>query len=109
MDFQARYVLINTSAPEILEQRLKSSGKEDSTIQEILKKSSTELEPGKVNELFDTTVVDDDDVAAVKTLSNYIYGGGKGEQGSGEDTAMKDKEDDITKAVETKGDTMADA
>ncbi|KAF4441499.1 hypothetical protein F53441_12012 [Fusarium austroafricanum] len=102
MDFQARYILINTSTPEVLEQRLKASGKEESTIQEILKKSSTELEPAKVDELFDTTIADDDDVAAVKTLGNYIYG-------EGEDTAMKDEEDDTTKAVETKEDTTTDA
>lgn len=115
MDFEARYVLINTSTPETLEQRLKASGKEDSAVQEILKKSPTELEPAKVNGLFNTTVVDDDDVAAVKDLGDYIYGKSQdkslGEQDSGDDAVMKDSE--ATKDVEdveAKGEaTMTDA
>ncbi|KAJ4264774.1 hypothetical protein NW762_005017 [Fusarium torreyae] len=114
MDFQARYILVKTSTPEILEQRLKDLGKEDSVIQGILKRLPAELEPAKVDELFDTTIVDDDDAAAAgKALEDYIYGKSEGEsageQGSGDDTAMKDGEDDNTKGAETKEATMTDA
>ncbi|TVY63153.1 THO complex subunit 1 [Fusarium oxysporum f. sp. cubense] len=109
MDFQARYVLITTSTPELLKQRLEASGKEESAIQDILKKFSTELESRKVDELFDTSIVDDDDVEAVKAIGNYIYGESEGKQGLSEDTAMKDEEEDTTKVAETKEATMTDA
>ncbi|KAK2476643.1 hypothetical protein H9L39_11867 [Fusarium oxysporum f. sp. albedinis] len=109
MDFQARYVLITTSTPELLKQRLEASGKEESAIQDILKKFSTELESRKVDELFDTSIVDDDDVEAVKAIGNYIYGESEGKQGLSEDTAMKDEEEDTTKVAETKEATMTDS
>jgi len=109
MDFQARYVLITTSTPELLKQRLEASGKEESAIQDILKKFSTELESRKVDELFDTSIVDDDDVEAVKATGNYIYGESEGKQGLSENTAMKDEEEDTTKVAETKEATMTDA
>ncbi|WKT48945.1 Guanylate kinase/L-type calcium channel beta subunit [Fusarium oxysporum f. sp. vasinfectum] len=109
MDFQARYVLITTSTPELLKQRLEASGKEESAIQDILRKFSTELESRKVDELFDTSIVDDDDVEAVKATGNYIYGESEGKQGLSENTAMKDEEEDTTKVAETKEATMTDA
>jgi guanylate kinase len=115
MDFEARYVLINTSTPETLEQRLKASGKEDSAVQEILKKSPAELEPAKVDELFNRTVVDDDEVAAVKDLGDYIYGKSQdkslGEQDSGDDAAMKDDEatGDVEDVEAKEEATMTDA
>ncbi|EXM30937.1 hypothetical protein V3481_013457 [Fusarium oxysporum f. sp. vasinfectum] len=109
MDFQARYVLITTSTPELLKQRLEASGKGESAIQDILKKFSTELESRKVDELFDTSIVDDDDVEAVKATGNYIYGESEGKQGLSENTAMKDEEEDTTKVAETKEATMTDA
>ncbi|RBQ65534.1 hypothetical protein FVER53590_25792 [Fusarium verticillioides] len=102
MDFQARYVLIKASKPELLKQRLEASGKEESAIQDIMKKLSTELESSKVDELFDTSIIDDDDVEAVKTIGNYIYGESK-------DTAMKDEEEDTTKSAEAKEATMTEA
>ncbi|KAF5634419.1 hypothetical protein F25303_8755 [Fusarium sp. NRRL 25303] len=106
MDFQARYVLVTTSNPELLKQRLKASGKEESAIQDILKKHSTELELCKVDELFDTSIVDDDDVEAVKAIGNYIYGESQGKQDFSEDTAMKDEEENTTKIAEAKEATM---
>ncbi|RGP70514.1 nuclear matrix p84 [Fusarium longipes] len=114
MGFEARYVLIKTSTPEALEQRLKAEGKEDSAIQEILKRLPTELEPGKANELFNTIITDDDEQAAVKTLGDYIYGKSEiapaGEQGSGEeDTAMNEGDDANAEDAETKETTMTDA
>ncbi|CCT71379.1 related to nuclear matrix protein p84 [Fusarium fujikuroi] len=109
MDFQARYVLVTTSNPELLKQRLKASGKEESAIQDILKKHSTELELHKVDELFDTSIVDDDDVEAVKAIGNYIYGESQGKQDFSEDTAMKDEEENTTKIAEAKEATMTDA
>ncbi|CEI68729.1 hypothetical protein FVEN_g7986 [Fusarium venenatum] len=112
MGFEARYVLIKASTPEALKQRLKASGEEDSTTQEILKRLPTELEPGKVDELFNTIIVDDDEQAAVKTLGDYIYGKGEtepaGESGS-EDTAMKEEDEAIADDTETKEATMTDA
>jgi THO complex subunit 1 len=108
MDFQARYVLITTSTPELLKQRLEASGKEESAIQEISNKLPTELEPGKIDEVFDTSIVNDDDVEAVKAIGNYIYGESEGEQGLSEDTAMKDEEEDTNKVAETKEATMTD-
>ncbi|KAF5672866.1 hypothetical protein FHETE_3585 [Fusarium heterosporum] len=112
MDFEARYVLINTSTSETLEQHLKASGKEESTIQEILKKSPAELESTKIDELFNITiVVGDDDVAAIKRLGGYIYGKSQddtpGEQGSEADTAMKDEE--VVEDVKANETTMSDA
>ncbi|KAF4333831.1 nuclear matrix p84 [Fusarium beomiforme] len=109
MDFQARYLLITTSTPEVLKQHLEASGKEESTIQDILKRLPTELEPSKVDELFNTTIVNDDEVEAVKAVGNYIYGEAEGQQGSGEDTAMKNEEEDISQVAETKETTMTDA
>ncbi|KAF9777183.1 hypothetical protein IL306_004547 [Fusarium sp. DS 682] len=109
MDFEARYVLITTSTPEALKQRLEASGKEASAVQDILKNLPTELEPGKVDELFNITIVNDDQVEAVKAIGNYIYGEGEGQQGSGEDTAMKDEEEDTSKVAETEETTMTDA
>ncbi|KAF5703287.1 nuclear matrix p84 [Fusarium mundagurra] len=109
MGFQARYVLITTSNPELLKQRLEASDKEESAIQDILKKNSTELESSKVDELFDTSIVDDDDAEAVKTIGNYIYGENEGKQDFSEDTATKDEEEDTTKIAEAKEATMTDA
>ncbi|KAI1010209.1 hypothetical protein LB503_013186 [Fusarium chuoi] len=109
MDFQARYVLVTPSNPELIKQRLKALGKEESAIQDILKKHSTELELCKVDELFDTSIVDDDDVEAVKAIGNYIYGESQGKQDFREDTAMKDEEKDTTKIAEAKEATMTDA
>ncbi|KAF4442491.1 nuclear matrix p84 [Fusarium acutatum] len=109
MDFQARYVLITTSNPELLKQRLEASGKEESAIQDILKKFSTELESSKVDELFDTSIVDDDDVEAVNAIGKYIYGESEGKQDVSEDTAMEDEEEDTTKIAEAKEATMTDA
>ncbi|KAF4485684.1 nuclear matrix p84 [Fusarium agapanthi] len=108
MDFQARYVLITTSYPELLKQRLEASGKEESAIQDILKKLSTELESSKVDQLFDTSIVDDDD-EAVKTIGNYVYGESEGKQDFSEDAAMKDEEEDTTMIAEAKEATMTDA
>ncbi|KAJ3532200.1 hypothetical protein NM208_g8548 [Fusarium decemcellulare] len=111
MDFQARYILIKPSTPEALEERLKASGKEDSIIQEILKKLPTELDSAKVDELFDTIIVDDDVDAVIEALGDFIYekngeaGKSNGEQDSGEDTAMKDDEG----VPETKEAAMTDA
>ncbi|KAF5587364.1 nuclear matrix p84 [Fusarium subglutinans] len=109
MDFQARYVLITTSYPELLKQRLEASGKEESAIQDILKKLPTELESSKVDQLFDTSIVDDDDVEAVKTIGNYVYGKSEGRQDFSEDAAMEDEEEDTTKIAEAKEATMTDA
>jgi THO complex subunit 1 len=113
MGFEARYVLIKTSTPEALEQRLKASGEEDSAVQEILKRLPTELEPGKVDELFDTSIVDDNEEAAVKTLGDYIYGKSEtepaGEQSSEEDTAMKEGDEANAEDAETREATMTDA
>ncbi|KAM0236475.1 hypothetical protein ACHAPO_005107 [Fusarium lateritium] len=112
MGFEARYVLIKTSTPDALEQRLKASGEEDSIVQEILKRLPTELEPGKVDELFNTIIADDDEQAAVKTLGDYIYGKSEtepaGEPGS-EDAAMKEEDEAIAEDTETKEATMTDA
>lgn len=113
MGFEARYVLIKASTPEVLEQRLKALGKEDSTIQEILKRLPTELEPEKADELFNATIVDDDEQAAVKILDDYIYAKSEdeptAEPGSGEDTAMKEDDEAIAEDTETKEATMTDA
>ncbi|RGP63371.1 nuclear matrix p84 [Fusarium sporotrichioides] len=114
MGFEARYVLVKPSTPEALEQRLKASGEEESAIQEILKRLPTELEPEKVDELFDTAIVDDDDEqAAVKNLGDYIYEKNEtepaGEPGSGEDTVMKEEDEAISEDAETKEATMTDA
>jgi THO complex subunit 1 len=112
MGFEARYVLIKTSTPEALEQRLKASGEEDSTVQEILKRLPTELESGKVDELFDTIIADDDEQAAIKALGNYIYGKGETESAAepgSEDTAMKEEDEAIAENAETKEATMTDA
>ncbi|KAF5966843.1 hypothetical protein FBULB1_11468 [Fusarium bulbicola] len=109
MDFQARYVLITTSYPELLKQRLEASDKEESAIQDILKKLPTELESSKVDQLFDTSIVDDDDVEAVKTIGNYVYGKSEGKQDFSEDAAMEDEEEDTTKIAEAKEATMTDA
>ncbi|KAF5535591.1 nuclear matrix p84 [Fusarium mexicanum] len=109
MDFQARYVLITTSYPELLKQRLEASGKEESAIQDILKKLPTELESSKVDQLFDTSIIDDDDVEAVKTIGNYVYGKSEGKQDFSEDAAMEDEEEDTTKIAEAKEATMTDA
>lgn len=107
---------MKTSTPQVLEQRLKSSGEEDSTVQEILKKSSSELESGKVDELFNMIVVDDDEQAAVKSLGDYIYGTSEtepaAEHDSGEDTAMKEGNEENAESAEgaeTKEATMTDA
>ncbi|CAF3508127.1 unnamed protein product [Fusarium graminearum] len=113
MGFEARYVLIKASTPEVLEQRLKALGKEDSTIQEILKRLPTELEPEKADELFNATIVDDDEQAAVKILDDYVYAKSEdeptAEPGSGEDTAMKEDDEAIAEDTETKEATMTDA
>ena len=101
MDFQARYILIKPSSPEALEERLRAAGKEESVIQEAIKKLPTELDPAKLGELFDTTIADDDVDAAAKTLGDYIYKKG----GADEDTAMKDDEE----ATDAKEAAMADA
>ncbi|WAO92960.1 Guanylate kinase-like domain-containing protein [Fusarium falciforme] len=101
MDFQARYILIKPSSPEALEERLKAAGKEESVIQEAIKKLPTELDPAKLGELFDTTIADDDVDAAAKALGNYIYEKGN----SDEDTAMKDDEE----AADAKETAMTDA
>lgn len=74
-----------------------------------MKKLSTELESSKVDELFDTSIIDDDDVEAVKTIGNYIYGESKGKQDFSEDTTMKDEEEDTTKSAEAKEATMTEA
>ncbi|KAF5023242.1 hypothetical protein F66182_4694 [Fusarium sp. NRRL 66182] len=112
MDFQARYILVKTSTLEVLEQRLKSSGMDNSAVQEILKSLPTGLEPAKIDELFDTTIIDDDNVAAVKALGDYIYGksggGSARRQGSEDDTAMKDT-DSAAEDAETKEAAMTDA
>ncbi|KAJ4309448.1 hypothetical protein N0V84_011497 [Fusarium piperis] len=101
MDFQARYILIKPSSPEALQERLKAAGKEDSTIQEAIKKLPTELDPAKLGELFDTTVADDDVDTAAKALGDYIY-----ERGSAsEDAAMKDSEE----AADANESAMTDA
>ncbi|KAF5632958.1 nuclear matrix p84 [Fusarium sp. NRRL 52700] len=109
MDFQARYVLITTSNPEFLKQRLEASGKDESVIQDILKKFPTGLESSNVDELFDTSIADDDDVEAVTAIGKYIYGESDGKQDVSEDTAMKDEEEDTTKIAEAKEATMTDA
>ncbi|KAL2680781.1 hypothetical protein Neosp_008384 [[Neocosmospora] mangrovei] len=101
MDFQARYILIKPSSPEALEERLKAAGKEESVIQEAIKKLPTELDPAKLGELFDTTIADDDVDTAAKALGDYIYKKG----GADEDTAMKDDEE----ATDAKEAAMTDA
>ncbi|KAM6526359.1 hypothetical protein FSOLCH5_002475 [Fusarium solani] len=101
MDFQARYILIKPSSPEALEERLKAAGKEESVIQEAIKKLLTELDPAKLGELFDTTIADDDVDAAGKALGDYIYEKGNVD----EDTAMKDNEE----AADAKETAMTDA
>lgn len=101
MDFQARYILIKPSSPEALEERLKAAGKEESVIQEAIKKLPTELDPAKLGELFDTTIADDDVDAAGKALGDYIYEKGNAD----EDTAMKDNEE----AADAKETAMTDA
>ncbi|KAL6359505.1 hypothetical protein LRP88_06926 [Fusarium phalaenopsidis] len=101
MDFQARYILIKPSSPEALEERLKAAGKEESVIQEAVKKLPTELDPAKLGELFDNTIADDDVDAAAKALGDYIYEKGN----SDEDTAMKDNEE----AADAKETAMTDA
>ncbi|RSL39349.1 hypothetical protein CEP53_014120 [Fusarium sp. AF-6] len=101
MEFQARYILIKPSSPEALEERLKAAGKEESAIQDVIKKLPTELDPAKLGELFDTTIADDDVDAAAKALGDYIY-----EEGSAnEDTDMKDGEE----AADAKEAAMTDA
>ncbi|KAF4979392.1 hypothetical protein FZEAL_4395 [Fusarium zealandicum] len=113
MDFQARYILVKPSSPEVLEQRLKASGKEDTAIQEILKKLPTELDPAKLDELFNTAIVDEGADAAAKELGDYIYerngGQSNDEAGSDDDAAMKDDEGDSGETAETKEATMTDA
>ncbi|KAI8661676.1 Guanylate kinase-like domain-containing protein [Fusarium keratoplasticum] len=101
MDFQARYILIKPSSPEALEERLKATGKEESVIQEAIKKLPTELDPAKLGELFDNTIADDDVDAAAKALGDYIYEKGNADK----DTAMEDNEE----AADAKETAMTDA
>lgn len=101
MDFQARYILIKPSSPEALEERLKAAGKEESAIQDVIKKLPTELDPAKLGELFDTTIAEDDVDTAAKALGDYIYEKGS----SNEDTDMKDSEE----ATDSKEAAMTDA
>lgn len=113
MDFEARYVLIKTSTSEALEQRLKALGKDDTAIQEILKRLATELEPEKTEVLFNTTIVVDDEQLAVKSLRDYIYRKSESEtagaQGLGEDISMKEGDEANAEDAETKEATMTDA
>jgi len=113
MDFEARYVLIKTSTSEALEQRLKALGKDDTAIQEILKRLATELEPEKTEVLFNTTIVVDDEQLAAKSLRDYIYRKSEsetaGDQGLGEDISMKEGDEANAEDAETKEATMTDA
>ncbi|KAM0436181.1 hypothetical protein ACHAPT_003073 [Fusarium lateritium] len=100
MDFQARYILVKPSSPEAFEERLRAAGKEESDIQDTLKKLPTELDPAKLGELFETTIVDDDVETAARALGDYIYE----KEGASEDTAMKDSEE----TADTKESAMTD-
>lgn len=98
MDFQARFILIKPPTPEVLEHRLKSSGKDDTTVETTLKNLPTDLDEPKVAELFTTTIVNDDLDQAAKALGSFIFDkpGDADEtnddEGATEDTAMKDDE-----------------
>ncbi|KPM46275.1 hypothetical protein AK830_g339 [Neonectria ditissima] len=121
MDFQARFILVKPPTPEILEQRLKSSGKDEATIETTLKNLPTDLDESKVAELFSTTIINDDLSQAVKALGSFIFDqasdGNKTSdaEGTTEDSAMNDDdggatEDDKTNAAEeSKEAAMPDA
>ncbi|KAH8686704.1 THO complex subunit 1 transcription elongation factor-domain-containing protein [Ilyonectria robusta] len=98
MDFQARFILIKPPTPEVLEQRLKSLGKDDTTVETTLKNLPTDLDESKVAELFATTIVNDDLDQAAKALGSFIFDKPGDEdktnddEGATVDTAMKDDE-----------------
>lgn len=120
MDFQARFILIKPPTPEVLEQRLKSLGKDDTTVETTLKNLPTDLDESKVAELFATTIVNGDLDQAAKALGSFIFDKPGDEdktndgEGATEDTAMKDDDGAAQKngedaAEEPKEATVTDA
>ncbi|KAF7543394.1 hypothetical protein G7Z17_g10770 [Cylindrodendrum hubeiense] len=120
MDFQARFILIKTTTPAVLEERLKASGKDDATVETTLKNLPTDLDESKVAELFTTTIVNDDLDQASKALGSFIFDKSGDDQtnndeAAAEDTAMKDDYEGVTEeneaemAEEPKETAMLDA
>jgi guanylate kinase len=73
MDFTARYILVKPSNNELLQERLKSAGKDDAAIQTIIDKLPEQLDESKVSELFDRTVVNDVLDEAFKALDEHVF------------------------------------
>ncbi|KAI5460006.1 THO complex subunit 1 transcription elongation factor-domain-containing protein [Mariannaea sp. PMI_226] len=99
MDFSARYILIKPPTPEILEQRLKESGKDTAAVEAITKTLSADLDDAKVAELFSTTITNEDQDLAAQALASFIFQkddeeetGGEEEENEGEDTADENTE-----------------
>lgn len=93
MDFSARFLLVKAPSDEALQERLEKSGKDASAIQKIIEQLPEALSESKVDELFDTTIINEDLEEAAKATSAHIYEK-EGEAAEGDDLPNGKEGDD---------------
>lgn len=87
MDFSARYVLVKPSSAEALSARLSKAGKDDDAIKPIVDKLPEQLDEDSTAEVYDISVVNDEEEVAGKELMSFVYRK-EGEEGTNGDVAM---------------------
>ncbi|KAI9167361.1 THO complex subunit 1 [Paramyrothecium foliicola] len=105
MDFTARYIFIKPASDESLQERLEKSGRSSDVIQEIIANLPTTTDESKLNEVFDSIVVNDDLDSAVKLLGGYIYESEEptGELTNGHGGNQEERDAEMTEADKTEG------
>jgi THO complex subunit 1 len=74
MEYAARYVFVEPSSADILENRLNAQNTPSETVEDILKRLPDQLQTVAAGGFYDTVIIGDDLEEAYESLRGFIYG-----------------------------------